>query len=469
MATELADLHQSPSFIGGAAPQDLIAQESGNIAKNIPQVSSLYKFLQVLKDIGRPVRTFRRQPTTTTTTAQTELDTIDPHVEASSELADRQPNVPDPPAPTNQSTRIQRVDANSELADGQSIVTDPQSSAFQEANRTVPGRSNLSPGKTIAPSLRRGVVPFEGIGKNLYEATLLRPEAALLNDWKTSWKPTLEKRLKDLRLGQPVTTNIRLSMVGESADAKSMKPTILVICAEAKLKDVENGLTDFIRISIPSKVDFKVTTGRVKLTAGEASDLPVSRVGERTGLLVKLRDDLEILSLMGVVVIVQSTEHKTAFFPACTLGGVVLIGGTFYALTVAHSIFRTATGTDRSYTAPKLRTCGLIESYEWSGNENLQTFPAPYFTQRTAAADWMLIRLRQEFVLPNLFKIPDSDSPQEVTGYFRNPELPDDIVWVCGGITGTQFGILNTTPSSILFGQVSYDVLSIALEFPLGI
>jgi hypothetical protein len=505
-------------------PQNLLNRDSTDITKNIPKVSSLYRFWRA---IGRPVRSIGlRRPDTITATAETGLDSFqaehppaeasqdgplqldpsDQRVESSPELVDRQPNVAFIPSSTNQSTKIQQAHQNPEtdapkllhVASASDLLNPlgslipessasastslnhlapnvkPESSTMQREIPTVHCNPNLSTGKTTAASLRRGVASFEGIGKNknLYEATRLRPEAPLLNDWEISWQPTLKKRLKALNLGQHIT-NMRLSMVGDAPDAKSMKPTILLICG-AKTKEVENGLSDFIKISIPSKVDFKVTEGRVKLSAGEASDVSLSQVRERTGLIVKLRDDMEILSLMGVVVLVQPTEYKSAYFPACTLGGVVLIGGTFYALTVAHSIFRTATGTDRRYTAPELRTCGLVESYEWSGNEDLAQASGSngkpvYITRRTAAADWMLIRLREEFVTPNLFKIPDCDSPQEVSGYFRNSELSDDEVWVCGGITGTQIGILNTTPSSILFGQVSYDVLSIALEFPLGI
>lgn len=497
MAMEVAEPRHSPGF-SGDVPQALIEQDSGNIAKNVPQVSSLYKFLEVLKDIGRPVRTFRRQPTTTTTTAQTELDSFqaeppveasqegplqldpgDQRVEPSPELTDGQPVVAFIAASTNQCTKPRPKPLDSLLPGSKASAStsfNHLTPKFKPESSTIQGEDRIAldnpTSKNVTPSLRRGIAPFEGIGKNLYEATRLRPEASLLNDWEISWQPTLKKRLKALNLGQHIT-NMRLSMVGDAPDAKSMKPTILLICG-AKIKEVENGLSGFIKISIPSKVDFKVTEGRVKLAAGEASDVPLPQVGERTGLVVKLRDDMEILSLMGVVILVQSTEYKSAYFPACTLGGVVLIGGTFYALTVAHSIFRTATGTDRRYTAPELRTCGLIESYEWSGNKDLAQASGSngkplYITRRTVAADWMLIRLREEFVVPNLFKISDSDSPQEVSGFFRNSELSDDEVWVCGGITGTQIGILNTTPSSILFGQVSYDVLSIALEFPLGI
>jgi hypothetical protein len=263
-------------------------------------------------------------------------------------------------------------------------------------------------------------------------------------------------------------------MVGESPDEKSMKPTILVICAEAKMKDIESGLVGFIKISIPSMVEFKVTAGTVKLAAGETSDSPLTHSAEGMKIVVKLRDDLEAASMMGVVAFMQAEHLNEAYFPACTLGGIISVGGIIYALTVAHSTFRTVTGADTRYTGHALKSCGQMESYEWSGNEESEYASGSnntplHPTQHIPAADWMLIRLQEEFVLPNLFKIFDSEFPYEVSGYFRNSELLDDEVWVCGGITGTQIGILNTTPSSILYGQVLYDVLFIALEFPLGI
>jgi hypothetical protein len=87
----------------------------------------------------------------------------------------------------------------------------------------------------------------------------------------------------------------------------------------------------------------------VKLAAGETSDLPLMHSAEGTKIVVKLKDDLEVASVMGVAVLMQAEHLNAPYFPACTLGGVMSAGGIIYALTVAHSISRTATGADTRY------------------------------------------------------------------------------------------------------------------------
>jgi hypothetical protein len=82
--------------------------------------------------------------------------------------------------------------------------------------------------------------------------------------------------------------------------------------------------------------------------------------------------------------------------------------------------------------------------------------------------DWMLIRLREEFIFLNQYFTSDDEPPQLISGFVQNVELPDDEVWICSHFTQPQIGILDSTPSSIILDQVSYEILSIALGFPLG-
>jgi hypothetical protein len=118
------EVAENPSFlklefiINGNADQDLglIAEDSATITKNIPHISSLYKFLEVLKGIRRPVRTFgsRGQPTTTTNIAQIGLDSL----QARHALAEAQDG-------TLQLDLIdQRIEASPGLVDEQTIVAD---------------------------------------------------------------------------------------------------------------------------------------------------------------------------------------------------------------------------------------------------------------------------------------------------------------------------------------------------------
>jgi hypothetical protein len=279
MGTLVAELDQSLGVTNGNADQDLrlIAEDSARITKNIPHISSLYKFLEVLKGIGRPVRNFgsRGQPTTTTNTAQIGFDSLQARhalaealqdgpfqldlngqrIGASPGVADEQTiaidaplphlpgamsgatsehhcapsclsmeprnsppsqHYPTPPqaptsviAPRDQGTNIEclqqdhelsalkrRVDVASSSAvpntlgapvsgnidcastsinhSGQNV--NPRGSTSQGERLPVPvDRPNPFTGKAIAQSLRRGVAPFEGRVKSLYEATRLRP------------------------------------------------------------------------------------------------------------------------------------------------------------------------------------------------------------------------------------------------------------------------------------------------------
>lgn len=252
-------------------------------------------------------------------------------------------------------------------------------------------------------------------------------------------------------------------MLGPSPDEKSMKPTILIVCSdEKKIKKVDNGLRDFIKVSFPNCVEFKIIAGNVKLASGSGYSQTSTRRGE-------LMFNLEVIVLSesySTVVGKRVRVIKPQVFPSqfmasstATIGGIVTVGNSVYGLTVAHSLFENAA---ESHTPGQIKACGWVESYEWSGREKLGSGEA------SVGMDWMLIRLREEFILPNQYFTSDDEPPQPISGFVQNVELPDDEVWICSGFTQPQIGILDSTPSSIILDQVSYEVLSIALEFPLG-
>jgi hypothetical protein len=198
--------------------------------------------------------------------------------------------------------------------------------------------------------------------------------------------------------------------------------------------------------------------------------------------------DWDGMSIMGSAIFVQSLGAE--YFPVSTVGGVISVGDYLYGLTVAHSIFRKPASMSFISETSNLRVCGHVESYEWSDNERpeasdtqdlrvLTTKPGGNRTAEiegrtmepdrpTTAMDWMMIRLQKDFMLPNMHQDVESNSTYIVDDWSANAELLDDEVVVCGGITGTQLGILNTSPSSIMYGEASYEVLSVALEYPLG-
>jgi hypothetical protein len=317
----------------------------------------------------------------------------------------------------------------------------------------------------------KGVKLFAERGKNLFEATNLRPEKCLLAQWKTSGRQVVDRRLRGLHLGQNIITNLRLSMLGSIPDEGSMKPTILIVCSdERKIKEIDTCLREFIKISFPDFVEFKVVAGRVKLAGGpENNQQPAARnmfLSELEVFVLPASCSTVVGSGMKIVKHQLPSWHpEFSNSTAATMGGIITVGDSMYGLTVAHALFRNA---DKNYFFGQAKPFGWVKSFEWSGYDNSTASSTQRDGIETLAMDWMLIRLREEFMLPNLYLTSEHGVAQDINGFTRNFELRDGEVWVCTGFTRPQIGILDSTPSSIIINQVSYEVLSIALEFPLG-
>jgi hypothetical protein len=331
-------------------------------------------------------------------------------------------------------------------------------------------------------SSRTGVKPFAERGKNLFEATKLRPDKGILAQWKSSGRQVVDKRLRDLHLGQNTITNLRLSMLGSTPDEKSMKPTIFIVCSdEKKIKEIDNCLREFIKISFPDCVEFKIIAGKVKLASGPGSSLPSKSSGKfQQGLQVVAVSQNPRQTVVGtgmaiVMSHVMSSGTSSLFSSPATIGGIVNVGEAIYGLTVAHSLFGKA--AESGMLPPLVRYCGWTAGYEWTGdvpgdaNTEMDGHgPAPGLKE-VVAMDWMLIRLCEDLMLPNQYYAASElffSLGYEISGFLQNVDLPDGEVWVCSGFTQPQSGVLDSTPSSIIVDQVSYEVLSLALEFPLG-
>jgi hypothetical protein len=318
-----------------------------------------------------------------------------------------------------------------------------------------------------------GLSAFVKRGKNLYEATRLRPEKSLVGQWKSSGKRTVDKRLRDLHLGQNFITNLRLCMMGPEPDGKRMRPTIFIVCSdENTIKRVENDLRGFINVSFPDSVDLKVVTGRLRLASGPRRSLPSKR-GEKMNLSVGVMAG----GLQTLVGKRSSVFESAANHPPCTIGGMISIGNSLYGLTVAHSMFEDIPVPPILDQPDLLMPCGWVDSYEWSGNyrsgdpeADANRSSGSLATERDSriAMDWMLIRLHSDYILPNRFMSSHYKTVHEITGFLSTADFSDDEVWVCSGFSRPQMGILDTTPSTIILGQVSYDVFSIFFEGALG-
>lgn len=147
----------------------------------------------------------------------------------------------------------------------QEQASPPPTDSASTKNASIPALMTLGSITQAGPSsAHKAISPFVKRDK-FYESVHLRPEQSLQDQWSTSGRATVDKRLKDLHLGRNAVFNLKLSMMGPYEDEKLMKPTILIVCAEGKVKEVQSGLKEFIRISFP-EVEFKVIPGRVHVS-----------------------------------------------------------------------------------------------------------------------------------------------------------------------------------------------------------
>lgn len=114
--------------------------------------------------------------------------------------------------------------------------------------------------------------------------------------------------------------------------------------------------------------------------------------------------------------------------------------------------------------------CGNIEFYEWSGDDETKleamskSRPGKHMLLR--GMDWTVARLEPDYIASNSFRSSDGTIQQTVTGSLKTSELPDDEVWNFS--RSPQIGILDSTPSMIILGDVSYDVFPLGLEVRLS-
>lgn len=257
-----------------------------------------------------------------------------------------------------------------------------------------------------------------------------------------------------------------------------MKPTILIVCSdEKKIKEIDSRLREFIQISFPDCIEFKIIAGKVRLASGSGSRPSLKshkKIQETHGVIALSKNHLSTVGTRMAVIMrdMSSQEAQAAYMsPPATIGGIISVGDSIYGLTVAHSL----SGWDDQIDIELFQPCGWTEVYKWTG-EDLEVASIWVDEHRSGssevpAMDWMLLRLCEQFMRPNAYCIEEEElthSVHDISGFVKHIDLPDDDVWVCSGFTQPQSGILDTTPSTIIIDQVSYDVLSLALEYPLG-
>jgi hypothetical protein len=321
-------------------------------------------------------------------------------------------------------------------------------------------------------SLWRRIAAFISFDENLYWARDLPVEPVLVKQWEDVWYQMLDDRLHFLGFGSDLIS-LQLVMAGPEANTSCMVPTVLLLCTKSRKRYIEDGLVRFI----PESLQLKIVGKDVKLSSAEIGT--PSQPGDRTGCPVEAQYDENTPSLVGhlariLKIFPDSGGWKS--FPASTVGGIISVGSTLFAMTTAHSMFNETTSINlpaATSTSKGFRGFGVIESYEWSGapsRAELLLEKTFFDHEKVVAMDWALVRVRDIGSLPNMFKVPEPEFEdyEHIVGFLKVEELLTGEVWICAGATGVQLGILNSTSASIVFGQATFKVRSIALEHPLG-
>ncbi|KAH6672945.1 hypothetical protein B0J14DRAFT_700932 [Halenospora varia] len=382
------------------------------------------------------------------------------------------------------------------------VVVDESGTQCESASLDTSPR----PCPTDPPDGRTSQIPdFVQIGRDLYEATRLRPDETLKTEWNDVWRKVLNRRLLTLRLGQDLVTNVRFSMVGKLPKEEHMKPTILLICpgSESQRKRLQKKLSSFIETTIPSRVGFKISAGDLRRSSGSANNACCE--GGAPSLASLVDAQWGQVCLMGMMARFRDESERFS-----TIGGFIIVGNCTYALTTAHSLFsdpddynnismlrslgfdiiQDSSGEDirerilaveeakalahsqqREGKTPdppvpaqgsslrQLEPFGSIDKYKWSGNHG---------NDKELSQDWLTIDVTQESPCLNKFWRPGSSDHTDVQDFIKERDLVDGEVIVCAGMTGCILGILNADPCSIVYGSMVYNVYSIALEAPLS-
>ncbi|KAH8646071.1 hypothetical protein BGZ60DRAFT_424629 [Tricladium varicosporioides] len=250
---------------------------------------------------------------------------------------------------------------------------------------------------------------------------------------------------------------MRISMVGSRPSEECMKPTILIICpgSRAQRGKLQKAFANFISVTIPTTVEFKIAAGTPKPTAGSIIDNPSQDIAMLSAFLVDIDSKGSPLSLMGMVAQIRNGTNSGSRIS--TIGGFILVGGHKYALTTAHMLFSKPEDSQEYSRTRQLPFFGVVDQYEWSGNA----------TCEDPGYDWLTIEIKQKSPCLNRYWIPGSGEHVDIQDFTKEDDITDGKVLVCAGVTGSLFGTLNADVSSLVYGGMLYDVYSIALEAPL--
>lgn len=306
---------------------------------------------------------------------------------------------------------------------------------------------------------------FDG---HLHLATYPVPgEDKYQNLWRDRWMNPIIDKVRSLDLDQNEIYAIEMCMVGKSPKEANMKPTILIKCDEAVKPVIQNNLGKLIREIVDDDVRFVVIGHRVVLTHKRYIEI-WHRISA---------DDHEANTLMGSSARVIVDDGPDSFSSVSTVGGVIMVGEHFYALTTAHSMFTKTKNSPAADFSSAVASGGITDNqtrlfvgeisfYLWAEDEQEQ--PRLGHSNPTGQAmDWALIKVENDIALPNL--IDEKSEMFEVAGVVDNENIGQvrEVILLCG-ISGRQSGIVGRSPTAVMIGKNTFISYTVYLERPLG-
>ncbi|KAM3072295.1 hypothetical protein ACMFMG_009105 [Clarireedia jacksonii] len=150
----------------------------------------------------------------------------------------------------------------------------------------------------------------------------------------------------------------------------------------------------------------------------------------------------------------------------CTLGGLVVFGGSAYALTTSHAFL----GRSATFQPAQESEMGNIHSYNFTGTSNLSL---KLSDEKDAASvctydqDWALIRVRSYLYGLNTFKPPGTTDIISVEGFASGDELLHGAVHVITASSGIREGYLSSSFAYWEIGSSCFEVRTVFMENPL--
>jgi hypothetical protein len=287
----------------------------------------------------------------------------------------------------------------------------------------------------------------------------------------------LRGEIHNLHIDQNDIFTFDLRMVGASADAGSMKPTILVICNESHKSTIENTLKILVKQTVPKEVRFQVVGRRVSTASPSGKQIKDLGTDSLTFSVEYCNTNYPLETMMGSAARIFRPVNYQRLGPGpalSTIGGLISVGNSLYALTTAHTIFTNVSSEYRF--SLKYKPCGKVDHYNWAGE--IEQYEAETWSEPTSVSsrrrldkpmDWALIPIHDELMFPNYFLIDKAHFlGGQVVGFAKIIEFAaEEYVWICSS-SGTQSGILSSTSVSFVLGSKTFKVHTVMLEHCLG-